>query len=80
MNDELRNATERLDRIEHELRRHESIMSKIIRVIAPLRRKRRRITKPSIHLTGDQVVSLRAEMKQHGMDDESTCDTRGRRV
>jgi len=80
MNDKCCKSTCRLDRIEQEMRRHESLLSKIIRVIAPLRRKRRRITRPSIKLGHEDAASLRAEMLAHGIDDDSTVDTRKRRA
>lgn len=80
MNDELRKATDRITRVEKELRWHGSLIAKILRVISPLRRKRRRITKPSIKLSHEEAASLRDQMRQHGVDDDSTVDTRKRRA
>ncbi len=77
MNDELRKATDRIMNLERKVDRHDSVINKILRVILPLRRQRRRIEKPSIKLTDEEVVAMRAQMEAHGVpdtDDDETPD------
>lgn len=77
MNEDLRKATDRIEQLEKTVKGHSGILAMIVRMLAPLRRRRRRISQPSAMLDQEAQQAMKAQMASHGYpdpDDERTPD------